>query len=123
MAMTQKVKRGVVAAGVVALLSAVPFVAGAHGERGPMHGGRGFMGGIAGLRQLGLTDEQRQQIRAAASAHRDEFKSVFERVRTARQAQQAAIEQVPLNEPQIRAASAELAAAEADAAVLRARVH
>jgi Spy/CpxP family protein refolding chaperone len=122
-AMTQKVKRGLVAAGVVALLGAVPFVAGAQGERGPMHGGRGFMGGIAGLRQLGLTDDQRQQIRAAASAHRDEFKSVFERVRTARQAQQAAIEQVPLNEPQIRAASAELAAAEADAAVLRARVH
>ena len=78
---------------------------------------------VPGLRQLGLTDDQRQQIRAAAGAHRDEFKSVFERVRTARQAQQAAIEQVPLNEPQIRAASAELAAAEADAAVLRARVH
>jgi Spy/CpxP family protein refolding chaperone len=80
-------------------------------------------GGFAGMRQLGLTDDQRQQIRAAMTSHQDEVKGVFERVRKAREAQQAAIEQVPLNEPQIRAASSELAAAEADAAVLRARVH
>jgi periplasmic protein CpxP/Spy len=122
--MTQMVKRGLVAASVAAVLAAAPLLAGAQDQRGPMHGGRGFMGGgFAGFRQLGLTDDQRQQIRAAIASHRDEFKSVADRVRKAREAQQAAIEQVPLNEPQIRAASSELAAAEADAAVLRARVH
>ena len=124
MAMTQMVKRGLVAAGVAVALAAAPLVGRAQGDGGPMRGRHGFMGGgFAGLRQLGLTDDQRQQIRAAMSSHRDEFKSVFDRIRTAREAQQAAIEQVPLNEPQIRAASSELAAAEADAAVLRARVH
>jgi len=123
-AMTQMVKRGLVAAGVAAVLAAAPFVVRAQDGRGPMHGRHGFIsGGFAGMRQLGLTDDQRQQIRAAMTSHQDEFKGVFERVRKAREAQQAAIEQVPLNEPQIRAASSELAAAEADAAVLRARVH
>jgi periplasmic protein CpxP/Spy len=122
--MTQMVKRGLVVAGVAVVLAAAPLLAGAQDQRGPMHGPRGFMGGgFAGFRQLGLTDEQQQQIRAAMTSHREEFKSVAERVRKAREAQQAAIEQVPLNEPQIRAASSELAAAEADAAVLRARVH
>ena len=93
-------------------------------ERGPMHGGRGFMGGIAGLRQLGLTDDQRQQIRAAISVA---SRRVQERVRiaSARRARRSRrrSSRCPLNEPQIRAASSELAAAEADAAVLRARVH
>jgi periplasmic protein CpxP/Spy len=121
--MTQIVKRGLVAAGVAVVLAATPFVVGAQGEHGPMHGSRGFMGGFADFRQLGLTDDQRQQIRAAMTSHRDEFKGVVDRIRKAREAQQAAIEQVPLNEPQIRAAASELAAAEADAAVLRARVH
>jgi Spy/CpxP family protein refolding chaperone len=124
MAMTQMVKRGLVAAGVAAVLATVPLVALAQDGHGPWHGRRGFMGdGFAGLRQLGLTDDQHQQIRAAMTSHRDEFKAIADRVRKAREAQQAAIEQVPLNEPQIRAASSELAAAEADAAVLRARVH
>jgi Spy/CpxP family protein refolding chaperone len=121
--MTQMVKRGLVAASMAMVLAAAPLLAGARDGRGPIHGWRGFMGGLAGLGQLGLTDDQRQQIRNAVSSHRDEFKSMADRVRTAREAQQAAIEQVPLNEPQIRAASSELAAAEADAAVLRARVH
>jgi protein CpxP len=122
--MTQMVKRGLVVAGVAVVLAAAPLLAGAQDQRGPMHGPRGFMGGgFAGFRQLGLTDEQQQQIRAAMTSHREEFKGVADRVRKAREAQQAAIEQVPLNEPQIRAASSELAAAEADAAVLRARVH
>jgi Spy/CpxP family protein refolding chaperone len=122
--MTQMVKRGLVAAGVAVMLAAAPLQARAQDLQGSMHGRRGFMGGgFAGLRQLDLTDDQRQQIRAAMASHRDEFKSIGDRVRKAREAQQAAIEQVPLNEPQIRAASSELAAAEADAAVLRARVH
>jgi Spy/CpxP family protein refolding chaperone len=123
-AMRLTVKRGVIASGVVAILATVPLMAGADASQGWRHGRGAFMGGgVLGLRELGLTDDQRQQIRAAMAAHRDEFRAVAQRARAARQAQQAAIEQVPVNEPQIRAASSELAAAEADAAVLRARVH
>jgi Spy/CpxP family protein refolding chaperone len=120
---TQWVRRGLVAAGAVAVLASVPLAVAAQEGHGAWHGRRGFMGGFAGLRQLDLTDDQRQQIRAAMQSHREEFKAIADRVRKAREAQQAAIEQVPVNEPQIRAASSELAAAEADAAVLRARVH
>jgi protein CpxP len=122
-AMTQIVKRGAVAAGVAAVLATVPLVAIAQEGHRRWHGRGGFMSAVVGLRQLDLTDEQREQIRAAMTSHRDEFKSVAERIRKAREAQQTAIEQVPVNEPQIRAVSSELAAAEADAAVLRARVH
>jgi Spy/CpxP family protein refolding chaperone len=86
------------------------------------HGHRGF-GAMAGLQQLGLSPDQQQQIRGAMTSHRDEFKALFDRSRKARQAEQAAIEQVPMNEGQVRAAANEVAAAEADMAVLRARVH
>ncbi len=123
MSITQWVRRGLVAAGAVAVLASVPLAVAAQEGHGSWHGRHGFMGGFAGLRQLDLTDDQRQQIRAAMQSHREEFKAIADRVRKAREAQQAAIEQVPVNEPQIRAASSELAAAEADAAVLRARVH
>lgn len=81
------------------------------------------MAGMADLRQLGLSDDQRTQIRAAMTAHRDEFKALSDRARAARQAEQAAIEQVPMNEQQIRAAATDVASVEADMAVLRARVH
>ncbi len=57
------------------------------------------------------------------AGHRDEFKALSDRARTARQAQQAAMEQVPMNEQQVRAAATDIAAVEADMAVLRARVH
>jgi len=122
-AITQWMKRGLVAAGAVAVLASLPLAVAAQDGHAPWHGRRGFMGGFAGLRQLDLTDDQRQQIRAAMQSHRDEFRAIADRMRTAREAQEAAIEQMPLNEPQIRAASTELATAEADAAVLRARVH
>jgi Spy/CpxP family protein refolding chaperone len=121
-AMTQTMKRGLIAAGVVAILAVAPLMAVAQGQWSPRRGG--FMGGgFPGLRALDLTDDQRQQIRAAMSSHREEYRALAERTRAARRAQQVAIEQVPMNESQIRAASSELAAAEADAAVLRARVH
>ena len=110
MSITQWVRRGLVAAGAVAVLASVPLAVAAQEGHGSWHGRHGFMGGFAGLRQLDLTDDQRQQIRAAMQSHREEFKAIADRVRKAREAQQAAIEQVPVNEPQIRAASSELAA-------------
>jgi Spy/CpxP family protein refolding chaperone len=95
---------------------------GAGGPGGFGHHGHGF-GMIAGLDQLGLSPDQQQQIKSTMASHRDEFRALMDRSRKAHQAQQAAIEQVPVNEDQVRSASSAVAAADADVAVLRARVH
>jgi protein CpxP len=98
---------------------------GPHGMRGAraLRGARGM--GVAGLplRQLDLTDEQRQQVRGILEARRDDFRSVGERLRTAARAQQEAVRRVPVDETEVRARASELATAQADMAVLRARVH
>ena len=98
------------------------------GHRGGRHFGRGFgPGGPGGpglpLRELGLTDAQREQVKAIFDSHKDEFQAIGERMKTARQAQLAAVEAQPLDEAAIRAKTTDLAAVEADAAVLRAKVH
>jgi periplasmic protein CpxP/Spy len=98
------------------------------GRRGGHHFGRGFgpggPGGPGGLplRQLDLTDAQREQVKGIFDSHKDEFRAIGERMKTARQAQAAAIETQPIDEAAIRAKAADLAAVEADAAVLRAKV-
>ena len=101
---------------------------GPHGMRGPRgaRGQRGARGmGVAGLplRQLDLTDEQRQQVRGILEARREDFRTVGERLRTAARAQQEAVRRVPVDETEVRARASELATAQADMAVLRARVH
>jgi periplasmic protein CpxP/Spy len=123
MAFSRTVKVSLAGIGLVAMIGGATALAqGGPGGFGH-HGRGGRMGGMADLRQLGLSDDQKTQIRAATSAHREEFKTLFDRARTARQAQQAAVEQVPMNEQQVRAAATEVASVEADMAVLRARVH
>ena len=98
-----------------------------HGFGRGEFGFRGGPGGPGGpgfpLRQLDLTDAQREQVKAIFDSHKDEFQAIGERLKTARQAQRAAIETQPLDEATIRAKSSDLAAVEADAAVLRAKVH
>ena len=111
-----------------ALLSIAALVGGATvwaqgGPGGFGRHGHGQYGAMRGLQQLGLSADQQQQIKNTMSGHRDEFKALADRVRKARDAEQAAIEQVPANEAQVRAAAGEFAAAQADMAVLRARVH
>lgn len=98
------------------------------GRRGGHGFGRGFgPGGPGGpglpLRELGLTDAQREQVKGIFEQHKSEFDAIGERMKTARQAQAAAIETSPLDEASIRAKAADVAAVEADAAVLRAKVH
>jgi protein CpxP len=97
---------------------------GGGGRRGGHHFGPGGPGGPGlPLRELDLTDAQREQVKAIFDSHRDEFQAIGERLKTAHQAQQAASEAQPLDEAAIRAASANIAAVQADAAVLRAKVH
>ena len=122
-----KVVAGAVSLGLVAAL-AVPVLAQGpdghrHGRRGQGIGrmGHGFQG--LPLRQLELTDAQREQVRGIVSARSGDFKSIAERLRVAREAERAAVTRVPVDESEVRARVSETAAIEADAAVLRARVH
>jgi Spy/CpxP family protein refolding chaperone len=86
-------------------------------------GGMGPLGDIGlPLPALNLRDEQKAQVQAVIEAHRAELEQLAQRIGPAHQAVRQAIETVPVDETLIRAKSAELAAAEADGAVLRARV-
>jgi protein CpxP len=83
------------------------------GRRGP--GGPGFGG-------LDLTDDQRAQMRKIRDARQSEFKAAGEKLGAAREGMRALIEADTINESAIRAKSAEVAAAEAEVAILNAKV-
>ena len=78
---------------------------------------------MAMLRQLDLTDDQRAQVRQVMDSHRDELRAIGERLMAAHRAQRDAVTAAQFDEQAVRTRAAELAAAEADAAVLRAKVH
>lgn len=91
------------------------------------HGGPGRQGGPMGLigpgfRGLDLTDAQREQVRAIMQSHQAEFTQVGEKVRAARDGMHALVNADTLDEAAIRAKATEAAAAEADAAILNAKV-
>jgi Spy/CpxP family protein refolding chaperone len=98
------------------------------GMRG-MHPGPMGQAGPQGMREmmplgrLDLTEAQRAQVRSLTDTHRAATEPVLERARTARQALHAAVTASTVDEGAIRARSAELASAEADLAVARARLH
>ena len=102
------------------------------GPGGP--GGRGFGPGPGGpfgmlgelghgLRQLELTDAQREQLRAVMQSHQAEFTEIGNRLRAAHEGLDAVVSADSVDESAIRARSADVAAIQADAAVLRAKVH
>ena len=70
--------------------------------------------------QIGLTDAQRDQIKTIAESHKDEWKALADRGRTAHMALDAAISADTIDEALIRQKSAETAAVDADMAVARA---
>lgn len=96
---------------------------GMNGRRGP--GGPGGPGGALALplRGLNLTDTQREQVRATTDGHRAEFDAIRTRMGAARAALQEAVTADTFNEATVRQRSVDVAAVEADAAVLRAKVH
>jgi protein CpxP len=96
---------------------------GGHGMRGP-GGPGGPMGGLMrGLRGLDLSEAQRTSIRAIAEKHKAEFEAIGDRLRVAQKALMEVETAETVDESAIRAKVTERAAVEADAAVLRARVH
>jgi len=136
--MTSTVKR--ITLGAVAGLLALGLGAGAYVHAQdqntqrpdrPFRGGPGRMGGPGGPmgmlpmlgREINLTDAQKDQIKAIAEAHKDEWKAIFDRERTAREALNTAITADTINDTLVRQKSAEVAAVEADAAVARAHAH
>lgn len=101
-------------------------------DSGPGRSGRGGgFGGFGGfgrgggleLRGLNLTDAQRQQIRTLHDQHREQTQAAATRLRTAMEAQQKAVETVPVNEGAIRATTQELAEAQTEVAIERAKLH
>jgi len=93
------------------------------GPGGPgMRGGPGGMFGLP-LRELELTDAQREQVKAIMESHRDEQRAAGDKMMAARKALHEAISAETFNETAIRAAAGEVGAAEADAAVLQAKIH
>jgi protein CpxP len=74
-------------------------------------------------RQIGLTDAQRDQVKSIADSHKDEWKALFDRARTAHEALNDAIIADTIDEASIRQKSAEVAAIDADLAVARAHAH
>jgi Spy/CpxP family protein refolding chaperone len=94
------------------------------GPEGP--GFPGFGGSILGpiqmiASQLNLGDAQKDQIKAIAQSHRDEWQSLADHVSTARQGLRAAITSGTFDEALVRDKSAALGQAEADVAVASAR--
>ena len=96
--------------------------AGPDGRGGPgrFGGPGGPMGLLPMLGRLGLTDAQRDQVKAIAEAHKDEWKALADRARAAHQALDQAITADTVNEALIRQKSADVAAVDADLAVARA---
>lgn len=70
--------------------------------------------------RLGLTDAQREQIRAIGDAHKDEWKALADRARAAHMALNAAVTADVVDEAAIRQKSADASAVDADVAVARA---
>ena len=74
-------------------------------------------------REIGLTDTQRDQIKAIADSHKDEWQAIGDRARKAHEALNEAVTAETVNDALIRQKSAEVAAIDADMAVARAHAH
>ena len=131
-------KRWTVAVGAilgVALLAGTGAAVVAAREQGPggpggMMGRRGGPGGpggpggiLPGLRALELTDGQRQQVKATMDAHKATFDAQRDKLVAAHKALHEAVTAGTFDEAAVRQKAADLALLDADAAVLRARVH
>ncbi len=98
-----------------------PFRGRGMGPGGPGRGPGGPMGMLPMLGpRIGLTDAQKDQIKAIADTHKDDWKALADRSRAAHMAVDAAISADTIDEATIRQKSAEAAAVEADMAVARA---
>ena len=101
---------------------------GGPGGRGQGMFGRGPGGPMAGmmmrgLAQLNLTDAQKTQLKEVREANKEATQALAKRMIAAREAMGDAVTADTVVEADIRAKAADVAAAEVDAALLRAKVH
>ena len=122
--------RSMVAAGAVAAALAGGLLwaqasgapgTGPHGRFGSF-GPFGFMAAHHALHELGLTDEQKTQIKGILRSHRQEFRGSVERLRTAHEAVRQLSRQDAIDEDAIREKVREATGPLGDLAVLHARV-
>jgi len=73
--------------------------------------------------RLNLTDDQKKQIKTVLRSEKDTLKPMLAQRRSARQNLRAAIQAGDANETTVRAASAKVAAVEADLAVERMKIY
>jgi periplasmic protein CpxP/Spy len=112
----------------VAMAATAPAVFGQdapQGRRGPRIGER-MRGPRVGIgpefRFLNLSEDQQAQLRKIRQARQPEFKAAGEKIRAAREGMRQLMEADSINESAIRSKAAEVAAAEAEVAILNARV-
>ena len=94
---------------------------GGRGGRGP--GGPMAALGPMMLERLDLTADQRDRVKQILDSHRDDQQAIGKRAMTAHAALDAAITGSSFDEALIRTRAADVAAVDADQAVLRARVY
>ena len=88
-----------------------------------LDGPRGMRGGAGPeFRFLNLTEDQQAQLRKIREARQPEFKAAGEKLRAAREGMRALTEAETINESAIRSKSQDVAAAEAEMAILNAKV-
>ena len=112
---------GLLATGVASAQG--PRRGGPGGFGGPGGPGRGPGGAGLALNALNLTEAQQQQVRDIREQERDALRQLQEQLEKARDAQQAAIELVPVNEGLIRQTTDALADVQAEAAIRQAHVY
>ena len=122
-------RRGSVAAAVATLL--VVLLVAASVSEAQRRGGRGGRGGLGDgrpaatllpLRQLELSDEQREQVRAAVADSREAGRDTARAIRDARRGIAEAVAAEAVDEERIRALAADLGRLQGDAAVGRANL-
>ena len=86
-------------------------------------GAPGPQGRLGVVRRLGLSDDQKQQIRGVLKSHSAEIEAQLQATRTGGKALRQAIAAQPLDEGLIRQQALALGEVRADGAVLRARIH
>jgi periplasmic protein CpxP/Spy len=112
-----------VAAVLTALMAGgAAFAQGPGGRGGRGAGGFGPGGGLP-LRALNLTDAQQEQVRTLTQQFRTQNRETAERLHAAMETQRKAVEAIPVNEELIRATTRELAEAQAEVAIQRARLN
>lgn len=108
-----------------AMMGGPGMMRGGPGGPGMMRGGPGGLLGLLGpgMRELNITEAQREQIRAIAESHKADFDAIRDRTRAAREALHDATIGGTADEAVIREKAAAVAAVDADAAVLQWKLH